>query len=200
MTDFEAIQNLIVSERLYRSTNRNEELANCYSEDAYIHTSWQSGGRSSFVGKTSVETSESLPLVNCCNPPLIHFPKSSKENVTRAVVEYPTITTRELRVHGEEAVLSSYMRLLYRVEKRGNEWKIVYMYGINEFDTLEPAIPGVDLKINPEEVKDLRKSYRWLTYTRQLAGGTVSPDLVGSDRPEGVKTLFDEAYEWLEEK
>lgn len=73
------------------------------------------------------------------------------------------------------------------------------MYGINEFDTLEPAIPDVDLKINPKEVKNLRKSYRRLTYTRQLAGGTISPDLVGSDRPESVKALFDEAYKWMEE-
>lgn len=200
MTDYEAIQNLVVGERLYRSTNRNDELANCYSEDAHIHTSWQSGGRDTFVGKTSVENSESLPLVNRCNPPLIHFPKNNKESITRAVVEYPTITTRVLRVHGEEAVLSSYMRLLYRVEKRHGEWKIVNMYGINEFDTLEPAIPGVVLKIAPDDVKDLRKSYRWLSYTRQLAGGTISQDLVGSDRPEGVKSLFDEAYKWMEEE
>ena len=39
MTDYEAVQNLIVSERLYRVSHRNAELAECYAEDAQIHTS-----------------------------------------------------------------------------------------------------------------------------------------------------------------
>lgn len=51
-TDYAAIERLIVSERLYRVNHRNEELAKCYAEDAEIHTSWQRGGVSSFVGQT----------------------------------------------------------------------------------------------------------------------------------------------------
>ena len=51
MTDFEAIQNLVVAERMYRVSHRNKELAECYAPDASIHTSWQSGGVNSFVGK-----------------------------------------------------------------------------------------------------------------------------------------------------
>ena len=33
MTDYKAINNLIVSERLYRVSHRDKELANCYAED-----------------------------------------------------------------------------------------------------------------------------------------------------------------------
>ena len=51
-SDYAAIERLIVSERLYRVNHRNEELAKCYAEDAEIHTSWQRGGVSSFVGQT----------------------------------------------------------------------------------------------------------------------------------------------------
>lgn len=198
MTDFEAIQNLVVSERIYRVSHRDEELAKCYADDAHIHTSWQSGGRESFVGKTSLETGEVLPNVNRCNPPLIHFARVNG-NPDRAVAEYPMTTTRSLRVNGEEAVLASYMLLIHRVERRGGEWKIVDMYTINEYDTLTPAVPGTDLHIRPEEVARLRKSYRWLAYTRQQAGGTISPDLVGTDRPEGVKEIYDAAFKWLNE-
>ena len=194
MTDYEAISNLVVAERMYRVSHRNEELAKCYAEDAHIHTSWQSGGRDSFVGRSSESTVADLPIVNRCNPPLIH------QKGNRALVEYPMTTTRVVMVHGEEAVLSSYMLLIHRVEKRDGEWKIVDMFTINEFDTLEPAIPDVDLKIAPDEVRGLRKSYRWLAYTRQLAGGTISPELVGSDRPEGVKQIYDEGYKWLDGK
>lgn len=195
MSDGEAVQHLVVSERLYRVSHRNEELARCYAEDAHIHTSWQSGGRESFVGKTAVESQQDASLiVNRCNPPLVHL------RGQRALVEYPMTTTREVIVNGERAVLTSYMLLIYRVEKRGGQWKIVDMYTINEFDELAPAIPGVDLKINPNDVKDLRASYRWLAYVRKLAGGVISHDLVGIDRPEGVKEIYDAGYKWLEGK
>lgn len=56
MTDYEAINNLIISERLYRVSHRDKEPANCYAEDAQIHTSWQSGGVNSFVGRHPAES------------------------------------------------------------------------------------------------------------------------------------------------
>ncbi|MBD5366498.1 MAG: hypothetical protein HDR82_05750 [Bacteroides sp.] len=106
-------------------------------------------------------------------------------------------TTRELLVNGEEAVLTSFMLLVERVEKINGEWKIIDMTSINEYDTLAPAIPGVDLKINPDDVKDLWESYRWLSYTRMLAGGQISQDLEGTDRPESVQQIYDAADSWL---
>jgi hypothetical protein len=191
MTDYAAINNLIVAERMFRVSHRNEELAKCYAEDAQIHTSWQSGGVNTFVGQTSTEMVEELPIMNRCGGALIY------QNGDKAFVEYPTTTIRGVYVNDVEAVLTSYMRLLYRVEKRNNEWKITSMTSINESDELAPAIPGQDLKINPEDVKGLRLSYRWLTYTRRIAGGTISDDLSGTDRPVEVKQIYDTEFDWL---
>lgn len=196
MTDFDEIQNLVVAERMYRVSHRNKELAECYAPDANIHTSWQNGGVSSFVGKESVETQKTLPIDNRCNPPLIHI----NQTADRAVVKYPMTTTRELMVNGKEAVLTSFMLLVERIEKIDGQWKIVDMISINEYDTLAPAIPGVDLKINPDDVKGLRESYRWLAYTRMLAGGQISQDLEGTDRPESIQKIYDEANAWLNGK
>ena len=120
-----------------------------------------------------------------------------KINGRKAFVEYPSTTTRTVTVNGVEAVLTSYMRLLYRVEKRGDAWKIVDMFSLNEADELAPVIPGQDLKINPDDVKDLRVSCRWLAYTRKAAGGQVDDNMPGTDRPEDVKKIYDEAYSWL---
>jgi len=191
MEDYDAINNLIVAERLYRVSHRNEELAKCYADDAQIHTSWQSGGVNTFVGRSSEEVVEGLPLVNRCGCALI------RQNGDKAFVEYPTTTTRGVYVNDVEAILTSYMRLLYRVEKRSGEWKITSMTSINESDELAPAIPGQDLKINPEDVKGLRLSYRWLSYTRQIVGGTISQDLPGTDRPEEVKRIYEGELNWL---
>lgn len=191
MTDYEAINNLIVSERIYRASHRNEELAKCYADDAQIHTSWQSGGVNSFIGKGSEEVVAELPMVNRCGGPLIY------QNGNKSFVEYPTTTTRGVYVNDVEAILTSYMRLLYRVEKRNGEWKITSMTSINESDELAPANPGQDLKINPADVKGLRISYRWLSYTRQIVGGTISQDLPGTDRPAEVKKIYDTELGWL---
>ena len=198
-TDYEAIQNLIVGERLYRVSHRNAELAQCYAEDAQIHTSWQQGGVSSFVGQapTEARTATALPNVNRCNPPLIHF---STATPRKALVEYPSTTTRVVIVNGTEAVLTSYMRLIYRVEKRGCEWKITAMTSVNEYDELSPAIPGQDLKIKAKEVENLRSSYRWLAYTRMKAGGTVNSDELGIDRPDELNKFYEQEYKWLNEK
>lgn len=191
MTDYEAINNLIVSERIYRASHRNEELAKCYADDAQIHTSWQSGGVNSFIGKGSEEVVAELPMVNRCGGALIY------QNGNKSFVEYPTTTTRGVYVNDVEAILTSYMRLLYRVEKRNGEWKITSMTSINESDELAPAIPGQDLKINPADVIGLRISYRWLSYTRQIVGGTISQDLPGTDRPAEVKKIYDTELGWL---
>lgn len=191
MTDYESINNLIVAERIYRASHRNEELAKCYADDAQIHTSWQSGGVNSFIGKGSEEVVAELPMVNRCGGALIY------QNGNKSFVEYPTTTTRGVYVNDVEAILTSYMRLLYRVEKRNGEWKITSMTSINESDELAPAIPGQDLKINPADVKGLRISYRWLSYTRQIVGGTISQDLPGTDRTAEVKKIYDTELGWL---
>ena len=193
MTDYEAVNNLIVSERLYRVSHRNEELAKCYAPDAKIHTSWQSGGVSSFVGHSAPEAQGQAFNVNRCGGALIYL------KGTKAFVEYPSTTTRTVTVNGVEAVLTSYMRLLYRVEKRQEGWKIVGMFSLNEADELAPVIPGQDLKINPDDVKGLRVSCRWLAYSRRAAGAEFDDDLPGTDRPEDVKKVYDEAFAWLDE-
>ncbi len=148
MTDYDAINNIIVAERIFRSSHRNEELAKCYAEDAQIHTSWQSGGVNTFVGQSPQEVVDALTMVNRCGGALIY------QNGDKAFVEYPTTTIRGVYVNDVEAVLTSYMRLLYRVEKRSGQWKITSLTSINESDELTPAIPGQDMKINPEEYSD----------------------------------------------
>lgn len=191
MTDYEAVNNLVVAERIYRTSHRNDELQKLYFPDAQTHTSWQSGSTSGFVGNKPVETDYSLPLVNRTGAALI------KLNGNKAFVEYPMTTSRGVWIHGKEATLTSYMTLLYRCEKRDGKWGIADMTSINEADELQPSIPGQDLGINPDEVKDFRKSYRWLAYARIQAGGTISQDLLGTDRPEEVKKVYDAAEEWL---
>ena len=189
--DFDAVQNLIVGERMYRVSGRNPEHSACFWDDATIQTSWQKGGVGSFVGQAPVEMRHDLMSVNRSPSPLIHL------NGDRAFVEYPSTTIRSVMLGDNEAILTSYMRLLYKVEKRSGEWRILELATLNEGDQLAPAVPGTDLHIDPELAGSLRPSYRWLAYSRIAAGGSESDDLPGTDRPEDVQRLYADFNNWL---
>ncbi|WP_233994430.1 hypothetical protein [Levilactobacillus brevis] len=102
-----------------------------------------------------------------------------------------------MMVNGTLAQIESYRRLLYRVEKRTTDWKISQMTSINENDDLRPVIAGQDLHINPQDLVGLRPSYQFLAYVRQAAGGEISAELLGTDRPADVDQLYAEAEDWL---
>ena len=190
--DYDTITNLVVGERMYRAGGRGAEHRDCFWDDATIRTSWQKGGVESFVGKSPVEMRHDHLSVNRCASPLIHL------NGDRAFVEYPSTTIRSVILGENEAILTSYMRLLYKVEKRDGEWRILELATLLEGDQLAPAIPGTDLHIDTRFALGLRQSYRWLAYCRIAAGGTESDDLPGTDRPEDVKKLYDEFQGWLD--
>lgn len=115
-------------------------------------------------------------------------------------MELPTEANHWLHVNGEEAVWTSDMRLIYRCEKRDSVWKISDMSSVFEMDKLAPVVPGTDLHINPEDLKGLRRSYKWLSYVRIQAGGTVSSDLLGIDRPDEVRKVYDQNEAWINEE
>ena len=190
--DYEQIQQLVLWERQARVRHLQEEMADCYFEDATVTTSWTKGSIKDYLkGGNRAEASPKEVIINRLGSPVIH------QNRKKAYVELPMTTLRWIEVNGEEAVLTSYMRLLYRVEQRNGIWKISDLTTIDESDTLAPAIPGTDLHINLEDVKGLRHSYRYLAYTRIRAGGTVRDDLPGIDRPEEVNRIYEDAEAWL---
>lgn len=193
MNDFEAISQLVLQERMYRGRHV-KEAANCYFPDATVTTSWQSGPVATFLGKQPADFSNSLPIVGRFGTPIVH------QNGKRAYVELSSTTNHWQMINDVEAVIESYMRLLYLVEKRDNEWKIVNLTAIDEADKIQPAIPGQDLKIDPADVAHLRRSYRFLAYGRLKAGGEISQDLPGTDRKADEEALYQKAEDWLHER
>ena len=193
--DYEAITRLVTWERQSRVRHLYDELAGCYFPDATVTTSWTKGPASAYLNNRNrlPEASDEGVILVRYSTPIIH------QNNKRAYAELPITTNRWVKVNGEEAVLTSYMRLLYCVECREGVWKITDLTTINEDDTLAPAVPGTDLHINPEDLKGLRRSYRFLSYARIKAGGKVRDDELGIDRPEAVEKLYQELEEWIKE-
>lgn len=190
-TDYEKIVSLVNWERQAR-TRHLPDLKDCYFEDATVTTSWTRGPASNYLnGNEGSVIDAEHPVINRTGNAIVHL------NRKRAYVELPSTTTRWMDVNGKVAVLESYMRLIYSVEKRRGEWKIVDMCSINEGDTLTPAVIGDDLKINPDDLKQFRHSYRYLAYIRSLRGIKMSDDEFGIDRPEDVNKLYQEKEKWI---
>ena len=191
-SDYDKISQLVIWERQSRVRHVYDEMADCYFSDATVTTSWTAGSIADFrKGGNRAEASSDEIIIGRVSPPIVH------QNKNRAYVELPTITLHWIKVNGEEAVLTSYMRLIYRVEKRGGIWRISDLTSINEDDTLEPAVAGTDLHIDAAELKNFRHSYRFLAYVRTKAGGTVSNDLLGIDHPADIEKIYRDAENWI---
>jgi hypothetical protein len=184
------ISQLVVRERQNRVRRRPADLAACFHPDATITTSWLQGTVAEFVSGQPAN-SRNGPIVNRAGPPIVN------ESGPRAVVELPSTTIHWIQVGGVEAELTSFMRLLYRIETRDGAWKIADLTAINEGDTLRPSVVGTSLRIDQAQLDQYRHSYRFLAYTRALDGVEVSDDLYGVDRPGPVDELYAHALAWL---
>jgi hypothetical protein len=183
---------LVVRERQSRVRRLADQLRDCFHPDATVTTSWLQGSAEAFVSSAEGGSPASRrTILSRLGPPLVHHWG------LRAVVELPSTTTRSVSVHGVEAELTSFMRLIYRAERRDGAWRISDLTAVNEWDTLHPAVPGAGLRIDADAVAGLRHSYRWLAYTRSLEGETLSADLFGIDRIDAVNALYEAAFTWL---
>ena len=192
MDDLTEISQLVLRERDSRTKRLSDIAATCFHPDATVRISWYTGPADGFVaaGGTPADTG-APPVVGRLSPPIVN------RRDRRAVVELPTTTVHWIQVNGVEAELQTFMRLIYRTERRSGEWRISDLTAIYESDSLRPAVPGADLRIDAAAVTHLRHSYRWLAYTRSLDGHSVSPDLVGIDRAETVDALYEQSALWL---
>lgn len=192
MNDHTQICDLIVRERQCRVTQRIDELEQCYHPDATVTTSWTAKDVpvSQYLhgGKAPVHDPE-FPIISRLAPLVVH------RNGNRAYVEAPQTTIRWVRVNGVKAVLTYYIRLIYRVEKRDGVWKITDNRGIYEGDQLAPEIPGTAMELDSEKLRSFRHPLRYLSYV----DGNVSQELPGIDRPEQVKELYAQAEKWIHE-
>jgi hypothetical protein len=191
MDDISLISQVVVAERQYR-VRFDDRIADCYWPDATVATSWQAGPLSSYIGQDSAEVDPDYPIVANFSAPVVHLSEGD-----RAYVELPTMTRMRMVVNGVLAEIESFRRLIYYVERREGTWKIARMVSINETDNLRPVVPGTDLGIRADDLAGNRSSYQFLSYVRLAAGGSISDDLLGVDRPDGVAKVYADAEAWL---
>lgn len=115
----------------------------------------------------------------------------------RAVVEISAgIEFRDV-IGGVEADLTSFTRLIYRLEKTAGTWQIVSLDPIYERDSLVPTVPGEIPQIDRAALAAVRAPYRFLGYYLVQSGYDITDDLYADDRSDEVEDLYRTSFAWL---
>ena len=190
MLDKHNIKALVEAERYFRDNLLFDQMEQCYSEESRVRITWYDGDGREFVRRSS---KQGLGAKHKTHSTMIWL------NGYKAIAEMQCtmIGPREI-LDGIQVENQGYVRLLYKVQKENDDvWRIKGFDCIYERDWLN-VISGnsVDMEIPKED----RESYKILTEHLRRLGLPVSGDLPGEDRLASIKSLYDEANDWLFEQ
>jgi SnoaL-like protein len=190
VADITANADLVVREREARDRGWWQQMRECYYPNSEVNVSWFHGGAADFVKESEQMAARGDRTRHRLAPPTVHV------NGERAVVTVGTAIESLAAVHGVEADLVAYCRLLYRTERRQGRWRIVGLHCVYERDTLTPALPGQQVPVDTSRLASLRPSYRLMAYVFGERGYTIDQQQPGDDRPEQVAALYRDAFTW----
>ena len=185
-----AVQQLILRERLARDLGLWEQMRDCYHEDSVVRLSWIDAGGQEFVRRSKEMAARGLKATHRLGPILVTL------GGDRAIAQLGAVIDIPAKVRGVAVTFSSHARFIFRAERRAGTWRLSAFDSIYQRDNITPAIPGQVVKIEPEELRNFRPSYRLLSFCLMSGGFPVRHDLAGIDRPETVAALTREIYDW----
>jgi hypothetical protein len=188
--DVSAVTQLVLLERECRDLGRWSRMRECFHPDSLIRLSWFTGTGADFVTGSIDMARRGVLAKHRLGPALVRL------NGNRAVASLSASIDIPAKIGGVEAQLSSHARFLYRAERRADTWKISGFDAVYVRDEVVPAIPGQTLQIVASELARFRTSYRMLSYVLSTQGYTVNAELPGDDRPEIVRALEKEVFDW----
>jgi len=189
-----AITDLIMRERVARETgNWKEELA-CFDANATVEVSWFKGTGAEFVETTKKPRSTVDFNFDSMSPAVITIRNS------RAIADTACAVHESSLLDGVEVIMTSYTRLLWRLQSFNGKWLIVGLRGIYIRDQIIPSNPNRVPKLDESKLASYRASYRYLSYMLANRGAVPLDNLPGVDRPETVATLRAGELKWLTER
>src|ERR1700730_12409036 len=187
----EAIFDLLRLERFWRDQGEWDKLADCYTEEAHVRTTWFDGSAADFV-------------------------EASREMAGRGRLSKHMITPTYLRIRGDRALAESlgeihnrstfdgievdmiqYCRFFSRLRRTPAGWRLASFEGIYQRDTIQPVDPGQRVPLDWDEVRRFRPSYRIWSYALSRLGYEVLQDRLGDDRPAELQAFYRAEEHWL---
>ncbi len=191
MDDLSRITQVVLHERQGRDRGWWAQMRDCYWPDSLVKLTWFTGPGPEFVTRSEAMVKGGSLSVHRLGPPVIQLSGNRALVEVSAAIEAPTVW------QGVNAYLSSYCRIFYRVERRGDEWRIMSLDTIYERDTLTPSVPGEVVKVDPKSLEGKRQPYALLALLLEQRGFPVGNDQLGDDQPQNVAAFYDGAFRWL---
>jgi hypothetical protein len=190
MLDLAAIQDLVQRERAHRDREDWTAMRMAYTAAARVRVTWFDGTIDDYVEQSR------HPQWDASQSQSTHRLSPSVVTVVgdRAVAETPARVELRLTVDEVLVDLVASVRLLSRVARTADGWKLASMDAIYEKDSIAPVHPGDRLDITAEQTAGYRPSYRFLAYG---ARGHLPDDIPGDDRPDLTKALYADIEAWL---
>lgn len=190
-----AIADLIQMERLYRDQQQWENLREMYHPEAQICIGWFRGSRDEYV-ESSRQLESRKPgwhLTHITSPTQVHVHQQ------RALAETNTLIIRRSLLHEVLVDATIYCRLVSRVERRQDAWRILTLDAIYEKDTVVPVYPEERPLLDRTELNRAPGAYQFTAYNLKRLGYSVDPQqLCSTAEPERVACFYEEAYAWLQ--
>jgi hypothetical protein len=193
--DIVLVQQLVCREREARDRQWWDEMRDLYADESYVDLSWFQGSGARFIDESIELAKQGTSAKHQLGPVIVRLDRDR----TRALATVSASIEARFKIEGVEVDLVSQTRLLYRAVKHNNgrPWQLSRLDCIYECDRMTPSIPGQTLRVNPDDLKTLRSSYKCLAYFLTTRGLSINHELPGDDRPEQVKQAYDDAFAWL---
>jgi hypothetical protein len=188
--DVSAVSQLVLRERFSRDLGLWEQMRDCFHDDSMVRISWIKASGPEFVRRSKEMAERNVQASHRLGPIFVTLAGD------RAIVQLAAIVDVPFTLNGIKVMMSSHARLLLRAERRGGVWRLSGFDAIYLRDEIVPVIPGQIVTIDPDALRDFRPSYRLLSYCFRIGGFPVPNDLAGVDRPDLVKALVREIYDW----
>lgn len=192
LLDKRAIAELVLLERFYRDRGEWDRLAECYTEDSRVKTTWFSGTGREFAEASRAMAERGRHSTHPITP--VHI----RVNGDRALVESMAEIHNRSVLDGVEVDMVMECRFFSRVRRTPSGWRLATFDGIYHKDSIAPVDPSQRLPIDWDELRALRPSYRVWAYTLSRRGYEVSQDELGDDRPDLLEPFYAAAERWLE--
>ncbi len=190
--DWQAICELVRMERFWRDRGEWERLAECYTEDSLVRTTWCHGS-----GREFAEASRDMMQRGRHSLHLI-TPTHVRVTGDRALVESLGEIHNRGAIEGVEVDTIMYCRFFSRVRRTDQGWRLASFDGIYHKDVIAPVNPDERLPVDWGRLMSLRPSYRVWAYMISLRGYEIGEDELGDDRPDLLEPFYAEADRWLE--
>jgi hypothetical protein len=189
----DAIREAIVGERRARDARDWDALSNFYTEDCTLDVSWFQGRAHDFIRASRLRVGKTRSFHYVWSPDVVI-------DGQRALAETPMEIHVRLTVKDVEVEITSHARLVTRMVKVTDGWKMASFDAIYRGDEARSLNPERPLPVAWHEIEAYRPSYRMLCWMMVSTGLTPDDERLGEDRPEAVASFLERAREWLRTK